>query len=106
MTCLTHLSNTLFVVVVFLIIILIIIIIINKNDLYFVVNVARGKHAYQSSRLKKYGPATKAVDGVTTNSLSTIIHTNIDKPNTWWEVDLNHAYFIHDVRIYFRTDCK
>ena len=79
----------------------------NKHDLYFVVNVARGKNAYQSSHDSDYGPASNAVDGVTRQrSLKDIIHTETNQPITWWEVDLKNAYFIHDVKIYFRTSSK
>ena len=69
-------------------------------------NVATNKPAYQSSFYVTRVSPGKAVDGNIQSSGGYCILTNINQPFTWWEVNLGEQYFIHEVIIYFRTDCE
>ncbi|XP_041357574.1 receptor-type tyrosine-protein phosphatase T-like [Gigantopelta aegis] len=71
-------------------------------DLYGKVNVAINKRAYQSSYHDVYRAST-AVDGITVQQGNNFMHTRIERPYTWWEVDLGQMSFIRDVVIYFRV---
>ena len=73
----------------------------------FIENVATNKPAYQSSFYDTSVLPGKAVDGdITQQPGGYCILTNTNQPFTWWEVNLGHQYFIHEVIIYFRTDCE
>ncbi len=71
-----------------------------------VTNVAKGKHAEQSSTYSTGGAASRAVDGNTNGewSANSVTHTNYQK-NAFWKVELGRGYQVSKVRIWNRTDC-
>ncbi|XP_041379689.1 multiple epidermal growth factor-like domains protein 10, partial [Gigantopelta aegis] len=71
-------------------------------------NIALQKTAYQSSYTTGYTHvAVIAVNGDRrANGGGVCIITDVNKPYTWWEVDLGRDYYIHKLDIYFRTDYK
>ena len=75
------------------------------------VNLARGKHAMQSSTLSAYGgfgTADRAVDGNTNGDYfaRSVTHTAEDnRPQPWWQVDLGVSSQIDHVILWNRRDC-
>ena len=68
----------------------------------FILEVARGKHAVQSSIVFR-GVAEKAVDGNINPSYlnGSCTHTNVEE-NPWWRVDLGTRYDVTAVTVYNR----
>jgi hypothetical protein len=75
----------------------------------FLLPLAQGKTATQSSTLSGYGSltaASNAVDGNTDGSFwdGSVTHTNLDA-NAWWQVDLGMSAAVRSISIWNRTDC-
>jgi tetratricopeptide (TPR) repeat protein len=68
------------------------------------VNLARGKHASQSStsQWSHANDAEGALDGIINGSYA--FHTNNER-NPWWQVDLGNPASLTEVRIFNRLDC-
>ncbi|XP_041347309.1 uncharacterized protein LOC121367260 [Gigantopelta aegis] len=65
-------------------------------------NLALNKPASQSSHYNGDStPPSNGVDGDYTSQIFTDIHQD-----NWWEVDLEKAYYIHNVTVHFRRDYK
>ncbi|XP_022079115.1 uncharacterized protein LOC110973026 isoform X3 [Acanthaster planci] len=67
-----------------------------------------GKPTEQSTTLNPRFKADKAVDGSPSARLlpdNTCTHTEADKPNPWWRVDLGEEHCISKIRILNRGDC-
>jgi hypothetical protein len=70
-------------------------------------NVALGMRTQQKGT-ERFGAASLAVDG-STEQYHTCAHAldRQDPYTVWWYVDLmDTSYQIHEIRLYFKSDCK
>ena len=61
-------------------------------------NLARGQPAFESSDFEGCYNAKYAVDGIKTDAICAIAHTN-NEPNPWWAVDLGSTTNVVNVTI-------